>query len=373
MYPVVILTSFVFGCAFFFGFYFGMIEKDIDHNDDIDDWIARSVAGNCTVTGLHVTAQESCTIEDFETNEYHCSRRTCGSCGCNGISCSVLENSAQISGACCNSVSCCTSYTCCDGCYVYDEYETYYDNCCTLTACCGYSTRSCFVSWGSCWDIMFNFTMVDAGDRTYSPEGTDHCGYEDSSCVSDKTAYYNPGNTVSCWYKPAITGDVNTENGAVFFTNPSTWTYYVYFYRNEFPAAVYAPYEGSGSSGGFDDEYSKFSGGNGTVLSCWYDPEDNSVIFNEPNDSGKVNEDRGWAGATFGLLGWCVCIAFSVIWFIAESDTCKSRARDDGDGKYVNRTFESAENAKYPAASSSEVGGNDIPVATAMAIPSSGL
>ena len=374
MYPIIIITTFVFGCAFFFGFYFGMIEKDIDHNDDIDDWIARTVEGNCTITGLHLTAQERCVFNDFDTNEYHCSHRhSCNSCGCSGTSCTTLENSAQISGACCNSVSCCTSYTCCDGCYIYEEYE-YYDSCCTRTICCGYSVSQCRVDWGSCWDIMFNFTMLAAGDRAFSNEGTDHCGYQDAMCVTDKTVYYAPGNEVNCWYKPGITGNANVESGAVSFTNPSTWTYYVYFFRNEFPAAVYTPYEGSGTSAGFDSEFSKFSGGNGTTLSCWYDPHDNSVIFYEPDGSDKVNEDRGWAGATFGLAGWCVCIAFTVIWIIKSAETCdRERSFDDDDGKYVNKTFGGAENVEISTVSSVPNGGNDLPVATATAIPSSGL
>ena len=42
--PILMFASLccgIMGISFFFGFYFGMVEKDIEHNKEIDDLIAR--------------------------------------------------------------------------------------------------------------------------------------------------------------------------------------------------------------------------------------------------------------------------------------------------------------------------------------------
>eukprot|EP00940_MAST-03C_sp_MAST-3C-sp2_P002460 g2460.t1 len=105
------------------------------------------------------------------------------------------------------------------------------------------------------------------------------------------------------------------------------------------------------------------SSGNGGVP-CWYDPEEDTVQFTEPNDSAKVNEDRGWAGAVFGLLGWLVSIIMLIICIV--NNPCECCVRDSSSSSSFNKEYyENTEDESAPTSSSAM----ELPTSTAVAVP----
>jgi hypothetical protein len=111
---IAVCVTFVFGCSFFFGFYFGMIEKDVNHNNEIDDWIERTVNETCTPSSIHLTSQETCRILSQTTTPRDCSRRHSCNCPSTSVpttSCSTRESNAGNQGYCRVGSQCCVRYT----------------------------------------------------------------------------------------------------------------------------------------------------------------------------------------------------------------------------------------------------------------------
>lgn len=120
-------------------------------------------------------------------------------------------------------------------------------------------------------------------------------------------------------------------------------------------------------------------------MPCWYDPAHDSVQFTEPNDDDKVNEDRGWAGAAFGLLGWLVSIIMLVLCIINNPCECECERASSSSSRFDKEYYESTEDESARASSStmelptstavavSLPSQGELPVASATAVPSSGF
>tara|TARA_B100000242_G_C42891604_1_gene413607 strand:+ start:354 stop:788 length:435 start_codon:yes stop_codon:yes gene_type:complete len=143
----------------------------------------------------------------------------------------------------------------------------------------------------------------------------------------------------------------------VDFSSPSTWPYYLYFYRDEAPSADYPPYSGSGTNSDFDNLYSTFSVGESTE--CWYDPVENEVYFEKPNEDGKVDANRGWIGAGFGIAFFLIGIVLLVLFCLTMQKRYESgRSRAYKDYKDQEMTHQSGQQ-----------GQSSMPVAHAVAVP----
>ena len=123
-------------------------------------------------------------------------------------------------------------------------------------------------------------------------------------------------NSIShrCWYVPSNTNNANLQEGSVKFSSPSSWPYFVYFYRDEAPSSTYPPYAGSGTNSNFDALYSQFSVGQS--VECWYDPLEDDVYFEEPNDDGKKSLTGGWVGVGFGIAFILIAVVLVIVFCI---------------------------------------------------------
>ena len=146
------------------------------------------------------------------------------------------------------------------------------------------------------------------------------------------------------------------------FSSPTTWPYYVYFYRDEAPSIAYPPYAGSGSNSNFDNLYSTFSVGESTE--CWYDPKENDVYFEQPNDDGKVDANRGWIGAGFGIAFFLIAIVLLVFFCLS----IQTRYERDFSRAYKDhKDQEMATQSQYATQSGQDQ--SSMPVAHAVAVP----
>ena len=142
--PVLMFASVccgIMGISFFFGFYFGMVEKDIENNREIDALIARVslkhththththtqetitklqnsqkqqvINETCTVTNIHRTAEETCNILTQTTTPRNCAQKhSCGDCTPLSFpSCQTRMNNVGSVGYCDNGGTCCLSET----------------------------------------------------------------------------------------------------------------------------------------------------------------------------------------------------------------------------------------------------------------------
>jgi len=242
--------------------------------------------------------------------------------------------------------------------------------------CALWSYDQCYVSWHTCYLVQWSFALneINSTRTLTSNTGSHDCMYDDVSCKNTYETTYAQDANRTCWYSPENTGDAHTRRGSVTFSSPSTWPYYVYFKRDDAPTRSYPPYTGSGTNSNFDDFYHKFQVNEPTE--CWYDPKHDIVYFAKPNADDKVNADRGWAGAAFGLLGFALCLGFSIYICI------QMKSSMDADRRYnpPSKPSTARSTQELPVTSASSVAipsqqqqGNDnnLILATAVAVPMS--
>lgn len=368
---LVALILLIFGCAFFFGFYFGMIEEDKRKNQEIDDWIARTLPETCEVAAIHETIEETCRIHTLDVTEVACSYKS--NCQCLSsypfTTCAQRESVPGASGVCRDSYCC--YYWVDEICGVdcgyqeYDEYEGTWDYVCW--DCDNYcdidSYETCNVQWGSCWDIEWTFSLLENGtvstDKEYPTSDDDRCPYGNTVCKTDYETYFAVNATPECWYTPDQTDNQNTQRGNVVFDAPSEWVYFAYFVRVNDPSKMYPPHKGIGQTSSFDAVYDTIYVGEN--ITCWYDPQEDEVFLVQPNDDGKVNADRGWAGAVWGLLAWAIMLV--LIWFAFDWFSCC-----EDSSNYNSRMTSSGQDKPYnPYQTQSDT--VELPVAVAVAVP----
>ena len=170
------------GFSIFAGFYFGEI-KQPDKRENY----------NC-YTSNTINISRSC---------YN---QVCPECICTAeFTCDELISN-QTNGYCCDN-QCCVEYECKGG-WNYDSNgERYWDYCYTRP-CVSWETKSCIVSWGTCWELEAYIQVTEISEFRNI---TQDCGYNDYLCVDRFLSQFEVNTTTPCW--------LNNE-GDVVWTEP---------------------------------------------------------------------------------------------------------------------------------------------------------
>lgn len=137
----------------------------------------------------------TCIVQQFSITTWNCTQQKdcrCGGCEANVPTCQQRYQ-FQTSGLCCGADSCC-SKTCCSGCWdklchTCDKKQccTSYWNTCCSKYCCSFSVNTCWLYWGTCFqmDATLRFaTSLSRKSDNFTRSIKQTCSLNDFSCVT---------------------------------------------------------------------------------------------------------------------------------------------------------------------------------------------